>query len=155
MRTVPRIGRAIAVACLGAVTLGAALGGVANADTGPLSVDLTACPQLAFGSTGPCVTVLQEDLKAMGDDNITSVDGIYGPQTEAAVSHFQITYGNNSTGIADPQTLSKLVSDVEAQQRAQNGPSDTLGEVTNDACDMFPWGGVSDICKSFFNTPAG
>jgi hypothetical protein len=89
----------------------------------------------------------------MGDQNITSVDGIYGPQTEAAVSDFQAGYGMNATGVADLQTLSNLAQDVQDTQAAQNGPSDPFGQITKDICDTIPWGGLGNECNSFWDSP--
>jgi len=153
MRIKASVWRVVTVACAGVASLLFVSTGVASADTGPLSVDLTTCPQLSVGSTGPCVTALQQDLQYMGDQNITAVDGVYGPQTQAAVSNFQAGYGMNSTGVADPQTLSTLAQDVQDSQAAQSGPPDPLGEFTNDLCDNIPGGGFADLCKSFWDMP--
>jgi len=150
-----RIGCVVAGTCVSVAALLFVSGGVASADTapgnsGPLSVDLTTCPQLQTGSTGPCVTALQQDLMYMGDQNITAADGIYGPQTSAAVTDFQSDYGMNPTGVADTLTLSNLDEDVQDMQAAPDGPSDSFGEVTSDLCDSIPWGGLSHECDSFF-----
>ncbi len=152
-----RIGCAVAGTFVSVAALLFASGGVASADTtpgnsGPLSVDLTTCPQLQVGSTGPCVTALQQDLLYMGDQNITAADGIYGPQTSAAVADFQYDYGMNSTGVADTLTVSNLAEDVQDMQAAQDGPSDGFDEVTSDLCDSIPWGGLSNECNSFWGS---
>lgn len=56
---------------------------------------------LRRGSTGPYVTMLQQKLGI-------PVDGIYGPQTEAAVRTFQATHGLSVDGVVGPQTTNAM-----------------------------------------------
>ena len=53
------------------------------------------------GDSGPGVSQLQEQLGIRAD-------GVYGPQTEAAVYNFQVRFGLMRDGIAGPETLSRL-----------------------------------------------
>lgn len=59
------------------------------------------------GNSGPCVAVLQVMLNVVDRANLT-VDGQYGPRTQAAVGQFQL--GNNlyANGIANPSTTAAL-----------------------------------------------
>jgi len=59
------------------------------------------------GDTGPAVQEIQARLAAMGL-NPGSVDGVFGPQTAAAVVAFQRAAGLSTDGIVGPETLAKL-----------------------------------------------
>lgn len=63
--------------------------------------------QLSTGSTGTEVKSLQQILQGQGY-NVGPVDGIYGPQTQAAVQAFQKTKGLLPDGIVGPQTWQAL-----------------------------------------------
>ena len=63
---------------------------------------------LRRGSRGAAVQQLQQQLIKLGFLQ-GSADGIFGPQTEAAVRSFQKAYGLKQDGIAGPATLGKLV----------------------------------------------
>ena len=58
-------------------------------------------PVIQQGSTGPQVVVLQQKL------GITA-DGIFGPQTNAAVRNYQQTHGLGVDGIVGPQTWGSM-----------------------------------------------
>src|SRR5438093_1493392 len=62
---------------------------------------------LKEGATGPEVTKLQEKLKTLGFDP-GSVDGEFGPATEAAVIAFQRSEGLLADGIVGPRTQAAL-----------------------------------------------
>lgn len=64
------------------------------------------CPNLQQGSTGACVTLLQKLLNGHGAS--LTVDGIFGPATDAAVRRFQSQSGLIVDGIVGPQTKSAL-----------------------------------------------
>ncbi|MFP5502714.1 MAG: peptidoglycan-binding protein [Candidatus Sericytochromatia bacterium] len=66
-----------------------------------------AAPVLRRGSRGAQVRSLQEKLKAAGH-NPGGVDGVFGPNTEAAVRRFQQAKGLTVDGIAGPQTMGAL-----------------------------------------------
>jgi hypothetical protein len=65
-------------------------------------------PLLRQGSTGNSVKQLQQMLNAAGAH--LKVDGIFGPQTEAAVRQFQQTHHLQVDGIVGPQTWGALNS---------------------------------------------
>lgn len=65
------------------------------------------CPLLRRGSRGPSVRRLQSLLVSVGI-NPGPVDGIFGPQTEAAVRTFQSRRGLPVTGIVDVRTWTAL-----------------------------------------------
>lgn len=64
-------------------------------------------PTVSEGSTGGWVNVLQEDLNSSGGAGLT-VDGIFGPQTKAAVENWQSEKGLIVDGIVGPQTWASL-----------------------------------------------
>ena len=69
---------------------------------------------LRNGSTGPSVVVLQVSLNRISQNypaipKISAVDGIYGPQTEAAVRTFQQIFGLTADGIVGPATWYQIV----------------------------------------------
>ena len=59
------------------------------------------------GDTGPQVKVLQRALASLGYSPGT-IDGDYGPSTQAAVEKFQTSAGIKADGIAGPETLKAL-----------------------------------------------
>lgn len=69
---------------------------------------------LRNGSTGPSVVVLQVSLNRISQNypaipKISAVDGIFGPQTEAAVRAFQQIFGLTADGIVGPATWYQIV----------------------------------------------
>lgn len=62
---------------------------------------------LKLGDSGDAVTKLQSNLASLGFSPGT-IDGIFGPNTEAAVRGFQSAYGITIDGIAGPQTLKAI-----------------------------------------------
>ena len=64
------------------------------------------CPNLQQGSTGACVTLLQRLLNGHGAS--LTIDGIFGPATDAAVRRFQSQNGLSADGIVGPLTKSAL-----------------------------------------------
>lgn len=64
---------------------------------------------LKLGSKGKAVKALQEALKARKFDP-GSADGVFGPQTAAAVKAFQASIGLLADGVAGPATLKALGS---------------------------------------------
>jgi Putative peptidoglycan binding domain len=63
--------------------------------------------QLSTGSSGDEVKKIQQILQGQGY-NVGPVDGLYGPQTQAAVQAFQKTKGLVPDGIVGPLTWSAL-----------------------------------------------
>lgn len=76
---------------------------------------------LRRGARGAQVAVLQGLLKETGNDP-GSVDGDFGPRTEAAVKAFQRARGVQPTGVVDAATLHQL-GEMLARVR-QGGPRD-------------------------------
>lgn len=69
---------------------------------------------LRQGSTGPFVVVLQVSLNRIAQNypaipKIPTVDGIYGPRTEASVRTFQEIFGLTPDGIVGPATWYAIV----------------------------------------------
>jgi len=64
---------------------------------------------LQQGSSGPQVTALQTQLKALGFDP-NGTDGNFGPGTKAAVIAFQQSKGLPADGVAGPNTMAALQS---------------------------------------------
>lgn len=69
---------------------------------------------LRNGSTGPAVVVIQVSLNRIAQNypaipKISAVDGIFGPQTEAAVRAFQQIFGLSADGIVGPATWNQIV----------------------------------------------
>jgi peptidoglycan hydrolase-like protein with peptidoglycan-binding domain len=65
-------------------------------------------PQIQQGSTGQSVVALQHSLRFVYGFNI-AVDGIFGPQTKAAVVAFQQRFRIGVDGIVGPVTWNTLV----------------------------------------------
>lgn len=65
------------------------------------------CPTLAQGARGPSVTDLQTRLRAQGF-NPGAIDGIFGPNTKAAVMAFQKSKGLVQDGIVGVKTWTAL-----------------------------------------------
>lgn len=69
---------------------------------------------LRNGSTGPSVVVLQASLNRISQNypaipKISSVDGVFGSQTESAVRAYQQIFGLTSDGIVGPATWYSIV----------------------------------------------
>jgi peptidoglycan hydrolase-like protein with peptidoglycan-binding domain len=65
--------------------------------------------QIQQGSTGQGVMALQHSLRFVFGFNNLAVDGIFGPQTKAAVVAFQQKFNIGADGIVGPVTWNKLV----------------------------------------------
>lgn len=69
---------------------------------------------LRLGSTGPYVTIIQSSLNRIGQNypaipKISPVDGIFGPETEAAVRAFQNIFSLSPDGVVGRATWYQLV----------------------------------------------
>lgn len=69
---------------------------------------------LQIGSTGPFVTVIQTSLNRIGQNypaipKINPVDGVFGPQTEAAVRQFQQIFSLQQDGIVGRATWYQII----------------------------------------------
>ena len=76
---------------------------------GPLAgfVANTTVATLARGSAGDVVVWAQEHLVSAGE--AVTIDGEFGPQTQTAVEHFQLSKGLPETGVIDPSTWTALL----------------------------------------------
>jgi peptidoglycan hydrolase-like protein with peptidoglycan-binding domain len=80
-------------------------------------------PEVKEGDSGEVVTTVQYLLRARGED--VTVDGDFGPQTAAAVSHFRysrdldvkVLRGSHANQIVTPETWSALI--VELREGSQ------------------------------------
>lgn len=79
---------------------------------------------LTYGSRGDEVKKLQQALNSTGSYSLT-VDGSYGPKTQAAVRNYQTKNGLKVDGIAGEQTLGKLY-----QQPAESQPQQLAQQIT-------------------------
>ena len=68
-------------------------------------------PVVATGHNGHPVKTLQFLLTARG--HTVTVDGIFGPQTDAAVKAFQTSKGLAANGTVDPNTWTALIIQVK------------------------------------------
>jgi peptidoglycan hydrolase-like protein with peptidoglycan-binding domain len=64
-------------------------------------------PTISVGANGDAVKRLQRGLRRTPDPSVT-VDGVFGPQTEAKVKDFQSGSGLTVDGIVGPQTWAAL-----------------------------------------------
>jgi peptidoglycan hydrolase-like protein with peptidoglycan-binding domain len=69
---------------------------------------------LSPGAEGILVSSLQEQLALLGFYRGT-VDGLYGPQTVAAVEAFQTAHGLTTSGVADPTTQARIDQQILTQ----------------------------------------
>ena len=76
--------------------------------------NIPACPSLAIGSTGSCVTFLQQSLNTLISAGL-AVDGIFGPSTQSAVRAYQIQKGITVDGVVGAQTWSAISQDLSGQ----------------------------------------
>jgi peptidoglycan hydrolase-like protein with peptidoglycan-binding domain len=76
-----------------------------------MSGTLTPWPVVQNGSQGHPIRTLQFLLRARGH-NLT-VDGMFGPATEAAVKAFQTSKGMTADGIMSAQTWSRVIIQVK------------------------------------------
>jgi peptidoglycan DL-endopeptidase LytE len=82
---------------------------------------------LKLGATGPEVSRLQSDLKALGYFTYPTITGYYGTITSDAVRKFQYQHGLTVTGIADSHTLSKIREAVGKHKATQSNIYLTIG----------------------------
>jgi len=96
------------------------------------AASFAACSQGEYqqGSTGACVMLIQRTLNqlaAQGTIHLTnaplSVDGIFGPETDAAVRQFQQQEGIQVDGIVGPQTWGKLQNPTPAPSGSSPNPN--------------------------------
>jgi len=80
-------------------------------------------PWLRLGSRGDAVAVLQRELTSLGY-NTYGIDGIFGPDTEAAVIAFQRAEGLSADGVVGPSTQAAL---ARARETARSVPSASEG----------------------------
>lgn len=86
---------------------------VANAPVQGVTESYPGTP-IRLGSTGPYVTIIQTSLNRISQNypaipKINPVDGIFGPQTEAAVREFQRIFSLADDGIVGRSTWYQLV----------------------------------------------
>jgi peptidoglycan hydrolase-like protein with peptidoglycan-binding domain len=110
----------------------------------------TSAGYLQLGSTGEAVLVLQRELTDLGF-NTYGEDGIFGPDTRAAVMAFQAHEGLAVDGIVGPETLAALQRALATVDRgAPTTPSYNAGLgyaiagfAESLVGDRYMWGGTS------------
>ena len=156
LRFVPTSSRAkrLSLGALVALTVGPAAGlasggatTAASASTGPAGPATTTehTIVLSSGSEGRQVKLLQEALGGV------TVDGVFGPETEAAVRSFQSSHGLSVDGIVGPQTSAAL--------RSNNAGSAFIADVSNvvPGASTLPMGSTAPAATSTpakYTTPA-
>lgn len=85
---------------------------------------------LTLGSSGADVKQLQTYLAGQGyknaDGTPLKADGVFGPQTKAAIMQFQKSNGLTSDGVVGPKT-GQYLSAVQGTDKTIAGPDNTLG----------------------------
>src|ERR1041385_8390181 len=76
-----------------------------------MSGSISSWPVVKSGSNGHPIKTLQYLLRASGHS--VAVDGVFGPNTEAAVKAFQASHGVAADGIVGPVTWVDLVVQVK------------------------------------------
>jgi len=76
-----------------------------------MSSNIGPWPVVKSGSNGHPIKTLQYLLRARGES--VAVDGVFGPNTEAAVKAFQASHGVATDGIVGPVTWAALVVQVK------------------------------------------
>ncbi|MDY7224171.1 C40 family peptidase [Halalkalibacterium halodurans] len=109
---------------------------------------------LRKGQSHPDVKELQEALKKKGFFNSPTSTGYFGSITEDAVREFQMKHGLQVDGIAGPQTLNALLS----QMNGNNGGQQTSSSTSNSTILRFGSSGqaVRDLqeklkAKGYYN----
>src|SRR5262245_31478331 len=92
------------------IRLRASLDG-ANRRVSTMSGSLSPWPVIAAGSNGHPVKSFQYLLRARS--HTVAVDGIFGPQTDAAVKAFQAIKGLAANGTVGPETWTALILQVK------------------------------------------
>lgn len=87
--------------------------GIVLSTATPSSQDAPQHDLLQLGSQGEAVIQLQKYLYELGYYK-GPIDGLFGPQTEAAVVEFQGDQGVESSGAVDPQTWSYLTQNLDS-----------------------------------------
>lgn len=85
---------------------------------------------LKYGSRGPAVTSLQQDLTALGF-NTYGVDGIFGTNTQNAVVAFQTAKGIAADGLVGNQTKTALNNAAQGKKTYTLQPGDNLAGVAS------------------------
>ncbi|MGH9186100.1 MAG: peptidoglycan-binding protein [Acidimicrobiales bacterium] len=94
-----------------------------------------AAPILRLGSDGEWVEYLQAQLAGLGHDPGT-VDGDFGPRTEAAVVDFQADAGISVDGIVGPQTWGTL--GITCTTELATSVAEWAGDVLADVIPAWP-----------------
>jgi peptidoglycan hydrolase-like protein with peptidoglycan-binding domain len=93
-------------------------------------------PILRIGSQGQTVKDIQKIMGAATGTNLT-VDGDFGPATEAAVKAFQTTHGLEADGVVGPQTYTEI-DKILAWLAGQNQPAPQPPPAAPTAVPGFP-----------------
>jgi len=123
-----------------------------NTEAGKAATEVLMRPTLKSGSRGAEVTELQATLKLLGYYSST-VDGVYGQSTVAAVSQFQQAAGLGADGITGPATWNRLFPAVETPSTPPT-PT-TSGSVQAPAVATAASPSIANSSAASFPVPAG
>lgn len=82
--------------------------------------------QVKQGDSGDGVRAVQDQIHSRGDGQVLAVDGIFGPDTEAAVRAFQQLLGLTVDGIVGPDTWIHLANGYLAAPDPQTAAKDVF-----------------------------
>ena len=102
--------------------------------------------------SGPDVLKIQQQLKAHGVDP-GKLDGVYGPQTAAAVFSFQAREGLLTDGEAGPLTIAALARDIEIVTVTRGFPGLDMGGYPGDAVMRKIFNDPYVFCGYYLNSP--
>jgi peptidoglycan hydrolase-like protein with peptidoglycan-binding domain len=119
---------------------------------------------LQRGSTGSAVQQLQDDLVKLGyltQAQVQTGPGIFGPQTEAAVTRFQADHGVPQTGYFGPLTRAAMNQALQGTSGSQPPPAGSPPPSTSGSAQVqqllndYPVGSYAGQCSGFAAVVAG
>jgi peptidoglycan hydrolase-like protein with peptidoglycan-binding domain len=111
-------------------------------------------PLVVEGDSNETVEAIQFLLNCNGFGDLT-VDGVFGPATQAAVEAAQAGLGREVTGGPDEETVAELARECRQPRRIEGeGPTTIVGNAAPDDPDFFTIALLSNSALSIGLTPA-